>query len=168
MKKAIKIILLVIGIIILTFVVLYFLAVKGVSPINIVPGARTIYTGYVEIENISFTELKSKLEEQGCYGMNYKGERKNQNNYCIYEEKVSYNTKENGIEVYPHGMGFGPLSFFLTQNKLSTVKDIDGPPNPDKFKEEVRQDVADTGNIVRIKENSWKITKTEYPFTAVY
>jgi hypothetical protein len=96
------------------------------------------------------------------------GERKNPNSRCSYEEKLSYDTKENGIEVYPHGMGFGPLSFFLTQNKLSTVKDIDGPPNPNKFKEEVRQDVMDTDNIVRIKENFWKIIKTDYPVTYIY
>ena|SRR3989344_4654030 len=162
MKKAIKIILLILGIIVLAFGVLYFLAVKGVSPINIVPGARTVYTGYVEIEPTSLSEIKGKLEERGCHVNGYKGGADGTVSFCLYVEK------ENGIEVYPRGMGWGPLSFFLTQNKLSTVKDIDGPPNPNKFKEEVRQDVMDTGNIVRIKENSWKITKTDYPVTYIY
>ncbi len=162
MKKAIKIILLILGIIILAFGVLYFLAVKGVSPINVVPGARTVYTGYVEIEPVSLSDIKARLEERGCHMNGYKGGADGTVNFCLYVEK------DSGIEVYPRGMGFGPLSFFLTQNKLSTVKDIDGPPNPDKFKEEVRQDVTDIGNIVQIKENFWKITKTEYPFTAIY
>ena len=162
MKKAIKIILLILGIIVLAFGVLYFLAVKGVSPINIVPGARTVYTGYVEIEPTSLSEIKGKLEERGCHVNGYKGGADGTVSFCLYVEK------ENGIEVYPRGMGWGPLSFFLTQNKLSTVKDIDGPPNPNKFKEEVRQDVKNIGNIVQIKESSWKITKTDYPFTAIY
>jgi hypothetical protein len=162
MKKAIKIILLVIGILVIVFGALYFLAMKGVVPINIVPSARTVYTGHVEIENISLSDIKTKLEERGCHVNGYKGGADGTVSFCLYVEK------ENGIEVYPRGMGWGPLSFSLTQNKLSTVKDIDGPPNPEKFKEEVRQDVTDIGNIVRIKENSWKITKTDYPVTYVY
>lgn len=162
MKKAIKIILLIVGILIVVFGALYFLATKGVIPINIVPGARTVYTGYVEIEPISLSSIKTELEERGCHVNGYKGGADGTVSFCLYLEK------EDGIQVYPRGMCMGPCSFFLTQNKLSTVKDIDGPPNPDKFKEEVRQDVTDIDNIVQIKEDSWKITKTEYPFTAIY
>lgn len=168
MKKAIKIILLILGIIILAFGVLYFLSVKGVSPINIVPGARTIYNGYVEIEPISFIEIKNKLEALGCYDPNnYKqGVSAEPVSNCQYQSKI--NGGVEGIEIFPKGPGFGPVSFNITKNKLSATKDIDGPPNPEKFKEEVRQDVMDIGNVVQIKENSWKITKTDYPFTAIY
>ena len=165
MKKAIKIILLVIGILIAALVILYFLVMKGVVPINIVPGARTLYTGYVKIEPMSLDDIKTKLEAQGCHGNDYRDETTSR---CRYQETtVSYENK-NGIIVHPHGFGFGPLSFSLTEDKLWSVKDIGGPPNPDKFKEEVRQDVSAIGNIVQIKENTWEITETKYPWTVVY
>ena len=75
---------------------------------------------------------------------------------------------ENGIEIYPHGPGFGPISFYVTENKLWADKDIPGRPNPENFKAAVREDVKTIGGIVIIKENSWKITKTEYPWTVIY
>ena len=165
MKKTIKIILLVIGIIVVALIVLYFLVMKGAVPINIVPGARTLYTGYVKIEPMSLSDIKTKLEEQGCHGNDYKGETAN---LCRYREaNVSYENK-NGIIVHPHGFGWGPLSFSLTEDKLWDSKDIPGPPEPNKFKEEVRQDVSAIGNIVQIKESSWKITETKYPWTVLY
>jgi len=165
MKKTIKIILLVIGIIVVALIVLYFLVMKGAVPINIVPGARTLYTGYVKIEPMSLSDIKTKLEEQGCHGNDYKGETTNP---CRYQEaNVSYENK-NGIIVHPHGFGWGPLSFSLTEDKLWDSKDIPGPPDPNKFKEEVRQDVSAIGNIVQIKESSWKITETKYPWTVLY
>ncbi len=57
MKKPIKITFLIIGIIV---IVLYLLVIKGVVPINTVPGARTMYTGYVRIEPTSLSEIKIK------------------------------------------------------------------------------------------------------------
>ena len=134
-------------------------------PTNIVPNARTLYTGYVNIEPISLSNLKTKLEENGCHTNDFKDEGINP---CRYREtNVSYENK-NGIVVYPHGYGFGPMSFSLTENKLWDTKDIPGSPDPDKFKAEVRQDVSAIGNIVQIKENSWKITETKYPWDVVY
>src|SRR3989344_6969442 len=165
MKKTIKIILLVIGIIVVALIVLYFLVMKGAVPINIVPGARTMYTGYVKIEPMSLSDIKTKLEEQGCHTNDYKGETTNR---CRYQETTVSYEKNNGLVIYPHGWGWGPISFSLTEDKLWDSKDIPGPPNPDKFKEEVRQDVSAIGNIVQIKENSWKITETKYPWTVLY
>ena len=170
MKKAIKIILLILGILIVGAIILYFLVMKGIVPINIVPinivpGARTLYTGYVKIEPMSLADIKTKLEAQGCHGNDFKGETTNP---CRYSEgNVSYENK-NGIIVHPHGFGWGPLSFSLTEDRLWDTKDIPGPPNPDKFKEEVRQDVSAVGNMVQIKENTWKITETKYPWTVLY
>ena len=166
MKKALKIILLVLGILVVGLIILYFLVICGVVPVNIVPGARTLYTGYVKIESTTLAEIKAKLEAQSCHGPDYKGERTN--NPCNYQEGIISYEKKNGIIVSPHGYGWGPLSFSLTEDKLWDTKDIDGPPNPDKFKEEVRQDVSAVGNIVQIKEDTWKITETKYPWTVFY
>lgn len=165
MKKTIKIIFLVLGILVVALMIFYFLVIRDVAPVNIVPSARTLYTGYVKIEPISLFDIKTKLEEQGCRIDNYKGETKNP---CRYQETIVSYEKKNGIVVYPHGFGWGPLSFSLTENKLWNIKDIPGPPNPDKFKEKVRQDINAIGNIVQIKENSWKIIETEYPWDVIY
>jgi hypothetical protein len=120
--------------------------------------------GYVGIEPISLPEIKTILEAQGCTNL-YKGER----NYgCKYRETEVTYFNETAIEIYPHGPGFGPRSFYVTENKLWAGKDIPGQPNPDNFKDAVRRDVKDIGNIVRIKESSWEITKTQYPWMVVY
>ncbi len=162
MRKIIKISLSVIGIIIAILIIGYFLLMKGVVP---VPGARTLYTGYVSIEHISLQEIKTKLEEQGCHTTDYQGERKK---FCTYRESEVPFEKANGIKIYPRGPGFGPISFYLTESSLWATKDIDGPPDLNKFREEVRQDVQEIENIVKIKESSWKITDTKYPWTVVY
>ena len=59
----IKIILSVIGILIATLVILYFLIMRGVVHVNIVPDARTLYTGYVKIERVSLPDIKTNLEK---------------------------------------------------------------------------------------------------------
>ncbi len=80
---------------------------------------------------------------------------------------MSYEDK-SGLVIYPHGYGWGPTSFSLTEDILWNSKDIPGHPNPDKFKAKVRQDVSDIGNIIQLKENSWEITETKYPWTVIY
>ena len=141
---------------------------KGIVPTpppNETENARTLYEGYVSIENISLPETKTKLESQGCHTSDYKGERTGP---CIYAEAKVSQSNEDGFLIYPHGYGFGPLSFYVTTNKLGAEKDIPGAPDPEKFKAEVRQDVKQTGNVVTIKEGSWVITKTTYPWGVVY
>lgn len=105
------------------------------------------------------------MEEQGCRTNDYNGETQSR---CRYIETVVPFDNEEGIQIHPRGFGFGPLSFYLTKDKLWATKDIDGTPDLNKFKEEVRQDVKDIGNTIKIKENSWKITNTKYPWTAIY
>lgn len=165
MKKIFKVILIITGILVVALTALYFLVMKGIVPVNVIPGARTLYEGYVEIETISLSEIKAKLEEQGCHINDYKGEATSR---CRYQETVVPFDKKNGVVIYPNGFGWGPISFYVTENKLWDTKDIPGSPNLDKFKEEVRRDVDAIGDIVRIKENSWKITETKYPWTAIY
>ena len=168
-RKGFRNILLVITVIAFVGAGAYFVSTRQITPpppsINGTPDARTLYEGYVGIESISLSEIKTKLEAQGCRTNDYKGET---NNWCMYRETEVPYFKENGIEIYPHGPGFGPISFYVTENKLWAGKDIPGTPNPDNFKVVVRQDVKDIGNILKIKENSWKITKTEYPWTVIY
>ncbi|MFA5023974.1 MAG: hypothetical protein WC523_03410 [Patescibacteria group bacterium] len=165
MKKAIKIIFLILGIIIVGLIILFFLVKRDVAPVDVVPGARTLYTGYVKIEPISLTNIKSRLEAQGCHEQDFKGEKTNP---CSYAETTISYEKKSGIVVHPYGFGWGPLSFSLTEDKLWNTKDIPGSPDAEKFKEEVRQDVNAIGNIVQIKENTWKITETKYPWTVIY
>lgn len=124
----------------------YFLASKGIVPVNVVPGARTLYEGQVSIEPVSLEQTKIQLKEKNIY-------------YAVEGET---------IVVYPHGQGWGPLSFTLSKNTIKVTKDIPGTPDPEKYKEEVRQDVKDVGGIITIKENTWKITKTTYPWTVLY
>lgn len=130
-----------------------------------IKNARTLYEGYVGIEPILLSEIKIKLEAQGCHINDYKGERTNR---CAYRETKVTQLEENGIEIYPYGLGFGLVSFYITENKLWADKDIPGSPNPNNFKEAVRQDVNSLGNLVQFKENSWKITRTKYPWTVIY
>jgi hypothetical protein len=160
MKKTLKIILVVVVVSVLGYAGFYLLASKGIMPIQVVPGARTLYEGQVEIEPISLSELKTKLEGIGCWSGNYQGAT-NPCWYGIHDDSVS-------ISVYPHGRGFGPLSFTITGNTLKAQKDIPGTPDPEKYKVEVRKDVKDAGGAVTIKEDTWEITKTTYPWDVIY
>lgn len=160
-----KVILSVFGVIIVAFAGLYFFAMKGAVPDGAKSDARTRYEGYVEIEPVSLPEIKAKLDALWCHTGDYEGKRIN---WCVYRETKDTPLKGEGIEIYPQGPGFGPVSFYVTENKLWADKDIPGSPNQEKFKEAVRKDVEKTGNVVKIKEDSWKITKTQYPWTVIY
>lgn len=163
MKKIVQNILLILVLIVATS---YFLATKQrTDPIDVMPNARTFYEGSVEIEPVSLSEIKTKLEALNCHTKEY-GDKKS--NTCLYQETEISQLKEIGIEIYPFGPGFGPMSFFITGNKLFAEKDINGLPDPEKFKEGVRKDIASIGNIIQIKENSWNITKMTYPWTVRY
>jgi hypothetical protein len=166
MKKAVKIILLAICTLIVAFGALYFLVVKSVVKINIFPNARTLYTGYVKIEPISLSDIKVKLEAQGCRTQDYKGETVSS---CRYRdvEKIPFE-KKTGIAIYPYGFGWGPMSFYITEDTLWDVQDILGSPRREKFEQEVMQDISAIGGIVQIKEGSWKITELKYPWTVSY
>jgi hypothetical protein len=163
MRKAALVALLIAGAIVVGAAI-FLLARAGVVPVPI-PGARTLYTGYVRIDTLSLPEMKAKLEQNGCHAAGYEG---NATGVCRYRETTVPFDGEAGIQVHPHGYGFGPLSFYLTEDRLWAVKDIPGPPDLKKFQEEVRQDVAATGNIVIIHEDSWKITEKKYPWTVIY
>ncbi|MBI2631179.1 hypothetical protein HYW73_03145 [Candidatus Nomurabacteria bacterium] len=156
MKKSVKIILSIIAIILV--VVLYFMFFHR---------ARTFYTGYVSIETIPLADIAENLEKRGCNSPSRQsGGSDDSLRYCTYD--LVNRNNENAINVSPRGIGFGPRSFTLTTTKLYTSKDIAGFPWTNKFKEEVRQDIADTGNFIKIKENSWEITEIKYPITRVY
>lgn len=165
MKKIVQNVLLVL-VLIVVFATSYFLTTKQrTDTIDVIPNARTLYEGSVEIEPVLLSEIKTKLEVLGCRTKEYRDKKRNT---CLYQETEIPGLKETGIEIYPLGPGFGPMSFFVTENKLLAEKDIIGLPDPEKFKEDVRQDVASIGNIIQIKENSWNITKTTYPWTVRY
>ena len=147
MKKTLKILLLVV-IAVVGYIGFLFVSLGGILPVHVVKNARTLYEGQVGIEQIPLAEIQTKLKEKNIQ-------------YTVDTEGAS-------IVVYPHGPGFGPVSFVLTGNLLKTTKDITGTPDPKKFKQEVRQDMKDVGGILTIREDSWKITKMTYPWTVVY
>ncbi|MDO8512805.1 MAG: hypothetical protein Q7S57_06040 [bacterium] len=168
MKNILKIILIGAGGVIVIIGGLYFLVLKGVISVNIFPNARTLYTGYVKIEPILLSEIKIKLEAQGCRVLGKKYENNN-TRLCRYGETIVEYDKKNGLEIWPQGMGFGPgFIIYMTSDKIWAEKDIFGSPDSSKFKDSVRRDVSKIGNIVSIKENTWKITKTKYPWTVIY
>ena len=164
MKKTVKITSLVFCILLAGLIIWYW----GVARVKIFPGARTGYVGYMEIEPMALSKIKTQLELQGCHI--WKNEDRNKRR-CWYKEAglgdLGYE-KKPGVVVYPHGGGFGPLSFSLYEEKLWDVKDIPGTPDPEKFKEAVREDVRAIGNIVKIKEDSWKIPTMNYPVNVLY
>ena len=117
MKKTLKIIFLIIVVIIVGYGGLYFLASKGIVPVNVVPDARTLYEGQVNIEPVSLVNINTQLKAKNIY----------------------HTVGTNSIEVYPHGPGFGLLSFTLTENFIKASKDIPGTPDPEKYKEEIKE-----------------------------
>lgn len=154
-------------------VVLAFLGGAGVLVMNgwlqveLVPGARTFYSGEVGIEFTPMAEIKTKLEAAGCPQNTYSAAG-DENRNCRYRELAETEYKEKTIEVYPNGPGWGPVTFKLTENMLWSEKDIKGSPSPEKFKDAVRQDIKVLDNVVTIEENSWKITEMKYPWTVTY
>lgn len=132
-------------------------------PPEIDTNSRTLYNGYVKIVPLSLSEIKKKLEEIGCSSPDNLAI-----GWCVYTENKEPNENKDALEVYPSGFGEAPELFYITGKKLWTSKDIPGPPDPEKFKDEVRQDVRDIKNIIDIQENSWQITETTYPWDAIY
>lgn len=165
MSKAFKILFGTLGALLLLLVAAYVLVMRGTLPVNIVPNARTLYTGSVGIEHKTLSEIREALEVAGCLPQ---GAARETYTRCVYREAVIQHTGTDGLVVYPHGVGFGPLSFSLSEDMLYATKDISGPPDSKKFKEEVRQDVAETGHAVEIREDAWGRVKTEYPWTVLY
>ena len=127
-------------------------------------GARTLYEVFVMINPLQLSVLKSRLEGRGCL-YNYQGEITNN---CIFADSKIVKLNENGLEIFPHGPGFGPVSFIITDSKIWAQKDLDGTPDKEKYKIEVREDIENLGNIVQIMEDTWQFTKIEYPWNVIY
>ena len=128
------------------------------------PNSRTFYDGYVEIERTSIPDIKAKLDGQGCHF--WIAKKYDEYHGCLYTETNYEN--DAAIQIYPHGGCFGVCSFYLTENKLVASKDIAGKPNLENYQKEIRQDLKNIGNIVMIKEDSWKNIKMKYPWDVVY
>ena len=149
MKKAIKIILWIIGILIVALAVLY-----GIVRLNMSSDSRTSYGGSVRIEPVSLEEIKASLDKQGC---NFNDYKEGALSSCIYQESdASYERSygKKGILVYPGGFGWGPTSFYIAEDTLWDSADISGSPDVDRFKEVVRRHAHFIGDIVQIKEDT--------------
>ena len=123
--------------------------------------SRTLYKGYVDFDKITLEEIMKRLESFGCNG---EGSR------CHYFplEGSPEAEGQRAIIVLPMGPGWGPLSFALTAGRLYAIKDIPGSPDENKYKEEVRKDLAEVGTLVVLNENSWKIIEAIYPWDVQY
>lgn len=127
---------------------------------------RTAYWGYVEIEPVSLSELKRHLDSIGCHEIGAAGESTFP---CRYKEAKVLHSDDMGIEINPSGFkAMGPVSFWVTERRLWAGKDLPGSPDPEKFKDAVRDDVRGIGSIVRIEEDSWMILETWDVTDAVY
>lgn len=134
--------------------------------------SSTLYTGSVKIVPLTLSEIKEQLEKQGCRE-NVSGVSGEAIRDCHWRETeaVSGRGEERaikGIEIFPRGYGFGPLSFTVTETTLFAQKAIHGRPDFEKFKSEVREDVAAVSGIFTLQEDSWKKIKTTYPWDVVY
>ena len=126
--------------------------------------SRTLYAGSVKIEPLTLLDIKERLEKQGCHTFI----PDDPNVGCRYQEITTTQTKEKGIEIFPRGPGWGPLSFTVTETTLYATKDIPGRPDFKKFKAEVREDVVAIGRIFTLQEDSWGKIKTTYPWDVLY
>lgn len=124
--------------------------------------SRTAYSGNVKIESTTFEKIISVLREKGCNEM---AATTNEISRCYYRRTQLENT-DDSLVVYPNGMGWGPISFVVTQKRLFFSKDISGKPDIEKLKTQVREDALFTG--VQIQENSWKLESVRYPWDVVY
>jgi hypothetical protein len=125
-----------------------------------------LYEGYVDIVPVEFATLETALQTQGCFdgttNTNWPTGK------CVYKKVIPPAGFQKGLEIFPHGAGFGPVSFYLTSTRLSATKDIAGVPDAEKFAAAITRDIESIKNIVTIKAGSLKLTRTEYPWTAVY
>lgn len=133
---------------------------------RVTEGSRTLYTGFVAIEPVSLDALRELLDTNGCRGENIENPSEC---WYSYVKEVPAGEKRS-MEIFPHGLGWGPLSFAVTEdNRLLATKDIPGPPDIEKYKAAVRKDIADAKlGILVITEGTWKLTKTTYPWDVMY
>jgi hypothetical protein len=137
-----------------------------VGPPRPEPTRRTCYSGFVEIEPVLLSELRTRLETQGCRDIGFQGETASA---CRYKEAQAPQSNESCIEIFPEGaFGMGPIAFWVSEGRIWVYKDLFGPPNPEDFKEAVRKDVETIGRIVRIKEDSWTIIESHDCTDVVY
>lgn len=127
--------------------------------------SRTVYDGYVDIESLSAEDLMERLEKQGCRPFDVDEAH---NPGCRFHRTIDEPPEKEGVQIFPHGPGFGPVSFIVTETRLWTWEDIAGPPDEEKFKTAVREDVMAIGNIISLRENSWKLLRVDYPVDYVY
>jgi hypothetical protein len=139
------------------------LTASSVMPVK---DGRTLYEGYVDIMPVELVTLETQLQSQGCFDGTTNANWPT--NACVYKRVNPPAGFPKGLEIFPHGAGFGPVSFYLTSSRLSLTKDISGVPDMEKFKQAVRNDIEYIKNIVTAKEDTWTLTRNEYPWTAVY
>jgi hypothetical protein len=113
---------------------------------------RYIYEGDVEIEPVALDALLDRLLRAGCGRLPRGGV-----GGCSVA--IEEGSSQRRLVIYPTGQAgcFGPCKFWIDGSKLYSKKDIQGEPDDDKFKKEVRKDVRKLGSFVKIDEDTWSI-----------
>lgn len=124
--------------------------------------SRTAYGGYVKIDSTTLEDVVDTLQKNRCKAIS---PVVTEDTRCYYRRILLQNT-EDSLIVYPNGMGWGPISFTITSEKLFFSKDILGKPDIEKLKVDVRKDASFAD--VKIRENSWKIESVRYPWDVIY
>jgi hypothetical protein len=125
--------------------------------------SRTAYRGQVKITPTTIEGITAALQENGC---------KEQKETAIgidgncYYKKTGYRHMADVLEVFPQGAGFGPVSFFVSEEVLFFSKDIREKPNMETLKRDVREDASLAG--VEIQERTWKFDSVKYPWDVIY
>ncbi len=127
--------------------------------------SRTFYSGSVLIEKTSIIKIIDDLEAVGCIDIESVVNEKSKNFSCRFKEQDN-----STLDVYPRGMGWGPISFTISNGEIIFAdKDITGLPDIEKYKTEVREDINIVGtNTIIIREDTWQLEETRYPWNVVY
>lgn len=122
----------------------------------------TVYNGYVKIDSTTFERVTSALQEKGC---KEKMAMTSEISRCYYQQRRLPVTGDS-LAIYPSGLGWGPISFTITTDKLFFSKEISGKPDLENLKTHVRKDASFAG--VQIHENSWRLESVGYPVNLIH
>lgn len=111
---------------------------------------RYIYDGAVAIEPVALDVMLDRLLRIGCVRASAA------NSWCTVRVDELPSQRRLTIGMSDPGY-FGPCCFWVDGRELHATKDIRGERGDEKFKKEVRADVARLGGVVKIVERTWRI-----------
>ncbi|MGK3998827.1 hypothetical protein [Sorangium sp. So ce1024] len=123
------------------------------AEVNEPPGGldeRYIYDGVVAIEPVALDVMLDRLLRIGCV------RAPAAHSWCTVRLDELPSQRRLTIGMSDPGY-FGPCCLWVDGRELHATKDIRGERDDEKFKKEVRADVARLGGVVKIVERTWRI-----------